>query len=70
MIKTSRRGLAQANLPALGLGLSGDESAGAHKRLSLPTFGLLGAFSKAAAYGQADLDGLSLARELLLRKCE
>lgn len=32
--------------------------------------GLLGAFAEAAAFGQSDLNRLSLAQELMLRKCE
>ena len=32
--------------------------------------GLLGAFGEAAAFGQGDLDRLSLARSVMLRRCE
>ena len=39
-------------------------------RLMAVIAGLLGALTEAAAFGQGELDRLSLARELMLRKCE
>ncbi|MDP3411045.1 MAG: RHE_PE00001 family protein [Bosea sp. (in: a-proteobacteria)] len=66
-----QRGLATAHLPALGLGLRrGKFRWSAHQALSVRIAGLLGAFAEAAAFGQADLDRLSLARTLMLRSCE
>jgi hypothetical protein len=66
-----RRGLAQANLPTLGLGLRrGRFRWSPHQALSVRIAGLLGALGEAAVFGQGDLDRLSLARELMLRKCE
>lgn len=66
-----QRGLAQANLPTLGLGLRrGRFHWSPHQALGVRIAGLLGAFSEAATFGQSDLDRLSLARELMLRKCE
>jgi hypothetical protein len=65
------RGLAAAHLPTVGLGLRrGRFRWSQHQALGVRIVGLLGAFSEAAAFGQADLDRLSLARELMLRKCE
>ncbi|MDP3411111.1 RHE_PE00001 family protein [Bosea sp. (in: a-proteobacteria)] len=66
-----QRGLAQAHLPALGLGLRrGKFRWSPHQALGLRIAGLLGAFGEAAAFGQADLDRLSLARTLMIRRCE
>ncbi|MDZ4366431.1 MAG: RHE_PE00001 family protein [Afipia sp.] len=66
-----QRGLATAHLPALGLGLRrGKFRWGPHQALGVRIDGLLGAFGEAAAFGQADLDRLSLARALMLRRCE
>lgn len=66
-----QRGLAQAHLPMLGLGLRrGRFRWSPHQTLSVRIAGLLGASAEAAAFGQADLDRLSLARTLMLRKCE
>lgn len=66
-----RRGLAQANLPTLGLGLRrGRFRWSPHQALSVRIAGLLGALGEAAVFGQGELDRLSLARELMLRKCE
>ncbi|PZR79863.1 MAG: hypothetical protein DI537_40525 [Stutzerimonas stutzeri] len=66
-----QRGLAQAHLPTLGLGLRlGRFRWGPHQALSVRVGGLLGALTEAAAFVQADCDRLSLARELMLRKCE
>lgn len=66
-----QRGLAQAHLPTLGLGLRrGRFRWSPHQALSVRVGGLLGALTEAAAFGQADCDRLSLARELMLRKCE
>lgn len=66
-----QRRLAQAHLPTLGLGLRrGRFRWSPHLALSARVAGLLGAFGEAAAFGQADCDRLSLARELMLRKCE
>ena len=65
------RGLAAAHLPPLGLGLRrGRFRWSPHQALSVRIAGLLGALSEAAAFGQADLDRLSLARTLMLRRCE
>jgi hypothetical protein len=65
-----QRGLAVAHLPALGLGLRrGKFRWSPHQTLSARVAGLLGAFAEAAAFGQADLDRLTLARELMLRRC-
>jgi hypothetical protein len=66
-----KRGLATAHLPALGLGLRrGRFRWSPHLALSVRIAGLLGAFAEAAAFGQADLDRHSLARALMLRRCE
>lgn len=66
-----QRGLAVAHLPALGSGLRrGKFRWSPHQALPIRIAGLLGAFGEAAAFGQADLDRLSLARTLMLRKCE
>jgi hypothetical protein len=66
-----QRGLAAAHLPALGIGLRrGKFRWSPHQALSLRIAGLLGAFAEAAAFGQADLDRLSLARSVMLRTCE
>ena len=66
-----QRGLADAHLPGLGLGLRrGKFRWSAHLALSVRVAGLLAAFGEAAAFGQADLDRLSLARTVMLRKCE
>lgn len=66
-----QRGLGSAHLPALGLGLRrGKFRWGPHQALSLRIAGLLGALTEAAAFGQADLDRLTLARAVMLRRCE
>lgn len=66
-----QRGLAGAHLPALGLGLRrGRFRWSPHQGLPVRVAGLLGAFAEAAAFGQADLDRLSLARSVMLRRCE
>lgn len=66
-----QRGLAQANLPTLGLGLRrGRFRWSPHQALDVRIAGLLGALTEAAAFGQGELDRLSLARELMLRRCE
>lgn len=66
-----QRGVAQAHLPTLGLGLRrGRFRWNPHQALGVRISGLLGALCEAAAFGQADCDRLSLARELMLRKCE
>ena len=66
-----QRGLAVAHLPALGLGLRrGRFRWSPHLAISVRIAGLLGAFAEAAAFGQADCDRLSLARTVMLRKCE
>jgi len=66
-----QRGLGSVHLPTLGLGLRrGKFRWSPHQALPARIGGLLGALSEAAAVGQADLDRLSLARELMLRKCE
>jgi hypothetical protein len=63
--------VAQAHLPTLGLGLRrGRFRWNPHQALGVRISGLLGALCEAAAFGQADCDRLSLARELMLRKCE
>lgn len=66
-----QRGLAQAHLPTLGLGLRrGRFRWSPHQALPIRVVGLLGALTEAAAFAQADCDRLVLARELMLRKCE
>ncbi|MBW4652282.1 MAG: DUF1612 and helix-turn-helix domain-containing protein [Kaiparowitsia implicata GSE-PSE-MK54-09C] len=66
-----QRGLAAAHLPLAGVGLRRAKFRWSpHQALSLRIAGLLGALSEAAAFGQADLDRLSLARVVMLRKCE
>jgi len=66
-----QRGLALAHLPAIGLGLRrGRFRWSPHLSLSVRVEGLLGAFAEAAAFGQADLDRLSLVRIVMLRRCE
>jgi len=66
-----QRGLAQAHLPTLGLGLRrGRFRWSPHQALRVRIAGLLGAFAEAAAFGQGELDRLGLARILMLRKCE
>jgi len=66
-----QRGLAAAHLPALGLGLRrGRFRWSPQQALDVRIAGLLGAFAEAAAFGQGDLDRLSLARTVMLRKCE
>ncbi|WP_199084329.1 RHE_PE00001 family protein [Bosea sp. ASV33] len=65
-----QRGVA-AHLPALGLGLRRVRFRWSpHQTLGVRITGLLGAFAEAAAFGQGDLDRLSLARTVMLRKCE
>lgn len=65
------RGLAAAHLPTIGLGLRrGRFRWSPHLALSARVAGLLGAFGEAAAFGQADLDRLTLARAVMLRRCE
>lgn len=65
------RGLAAAHLPALGLGLRrGRFRWSPHQALGIRITGLLGAFAEAAAFGQGDLDRLTLARTVMLRRCE
>ena len=41
-----------------------------HQEISVRVAGLLGAFGEAAAFGQSDLDRLTLARVVMLRRCE
>lgn len=66
-----QRGLAHAHLPTLGLGLRrGRFRWSPHQTRTARVTGLLGALAEAAAFGHADLDRLSLARELMLRKCQ
>lgn len=66
-----QRGLAAAHLPALGLGLRrGKFRWSPHQALSVRVEGLLGAFAEAAVFGQGDLDRLTLARAVMLRRCE
>ena len=66
-----QRGLATAHLPALGLGLRrGKFRWSPHQALRLRIAGLLGAIAEAAAFGQGDIDRLSLARSVMLRRCE
>ncbi|MEZ2410305.1 RHE_PE00001 family protein [Bosea sp. RCC_152_1] len=66
-----QRGLAVAHLPSVGLGLRrGKFRWSPHQSLSVRVAGLLDAFVEAAGFAQGDLDRLSLARELMLRKCE
>ena len=66
-----QRGLAVAHSPGIGLGLRrGKFRWSPHQTLSVRIAGLLDGFAEAAAFGQADLDRLSLARDVMLRKCE
>lgn len=66
-----QRGLAGVYMPALGLGLRrGKFRWSPHLALSARITGLLDAFAEAAAFGQADLDRLTLARAVMLRRCE
>ena len=66
-----QRGLAAAHLPAIGLGLRwGRFRWSPHQALGVRIAGLLNAFAEAAAFMQADLDRLSLARTVMLRRCE
>jgi len=66
-----QRGSGSAHLPVIGVGLKrGKFRWSPHLSLSLRIAGLLGAFAEAAAFGQADLDRLSLARAVMLRRCE
>jgi len=66
-----QRGLADAHLPALAQGLRrGKFRWSPHQVLGVRVEGLLGAFAEAAAFGQSDLDRLSLARTVMLRRCE
>lgn len=66
-----QRGVAAGHLPMLGLGLRrGKFRWSPHQALSLRIAGLLGAIAKAAAFGQGDLDRLTLARVVMLRRCE
>ncbi|KPH78378.1 hypothetical protein AE618_21020 [Bosea vaviloviae] len=66
-----QRGLAAAHLPVAGVGLRrGKFRWSPHQALSLRIAGLLGAFAEAAAFGQGDLDRLTLARTVMLRRCE
>lgn len=66
-----QRGVAGVHLPALGLGLRrGRFRWSPHSPLSVRIAGLLGAIAEAAAFGQGDLDRLTLARAVMLRRCE
>ena len=66
-----QRGLAQAHLPTLGLGLRRRRFRWSpHLPRPARVSGLLGALAEAAAFAQADCDRLSLARDLMLRKCQ
>lgn len=66
-----QRGLAQAHLPTVGLGLRrGQFRWSPYQTRTARVTGLLGALAEAAAFCHADLDRLSLVRELMLRKCE
>ncbi|MCV9937472.1 RHE_PE00001 family protein [Boseaceae bacterium BT-24-1] len=66
-----QRGLAQAHLPVVGVGLRrGKFRWSPHQAVSVRIAGLLGALTEAAVFGLGELDRLSLARELMLRRCE
>jgi hypothetical protein len=66
-----QRGLADAHLPTLGLGLRrGKFRWSPHQARGARVGGLLGAFVEAAAFGQGDLDRLTLARAVMLRRCD
>ena len=66
-----QRGLADVHLPVVGVGLRrGKFRWSPHQALPVRIDGLLGAFREAAAFRQADLDRLSLARIVMLRRCE
>ena len=66
-----QRGIAAAHLPALGIGLKRARFRWIpHQTLPVRVAGLLDAFAEAASFGQADLDRLTLARAVMLRRCE
>lgn len=66
-----QRGLGSAHLPVIGIGLRrGKFRWSSHQEISVRVAGLLGAFGEAVAFGQSDLDRLSLARVVMLRRCE
>lgn len=66
-----QRGLGSAHLPVVGVGLRrGKFRWSPHQALGVRVAGLLGAFAEAGAFGQVDLDRLSLARTVMLRRCE
>lgn len=66
-----QRGLGSAHLPVIGIGLRrGKFRWSPRQALGVRVAGLLGAIAEAAALGQADLDRLSLARTVMLQRCE
>ncbi len=66
-----QRGLGSAHLPVIGIGLRRRKFRWSpHQEMSVRVAGLLSAFGEAAAFGQSDLDRLSLARVVMLRRCE
>lgn len=66
-----QRGIAAHHLPALGLGYrKGRFRWGPHQDLQVRVSGLIGAISESARLADADLKRLTLAREMMLRRCE
>jgi hypothetical protein len=66
-----QRGVALHHLPALGLGLrKGRFRWGPHQVFPVRVAGLVAAIAESARLADADLKRLSLAREVMLRRCE
>lgn len=66
-----QRGLAAHHLPALGLGYrKGRFRWGPHQALPVRIAGLINAITESARLAEADLQKLTLAREVMLRRCE
>lgn len=66
-----QRGIAAHHLPALGLGLrKGRFRWGPHQALPVRLAGLVDAIMESARLADADLKRLTLAREVMLRRCE
>jgi hypothetical protein len=66
-----QRGVARHHLPALALGLrKGRFRWGPHQAISVRLAGLVAAIGESARLAGADLQRLTLAREVMLRRCE
>jgi hypothetical protein len=66
-----RRGVARHHLPALGLGLrKGRFRWGPHQVFPVRVAGLVAAIAESARLAEADLQRLTLAREVMMRRCE